>query len=145
MSDNLIGSNKSSGKKIIGSLGFDDMYIKVGINWDLNQTKITGVDPQLFYDVISNDFKRASSDIHESNTESNDETIEDNSAILDKLILAKHHVVMKFTPFDNELWKSNFIVSSDSISKVTPGKLVDMELASIKTLGFMVFKIVMLL
>ena len=103
MSDNLIGSNKSSGKTIIGSLGFDDMYIKVGINWDLNQTKITGVDPQLFYDVISNDCKRASSDIHESNTESNDETIEDNSAILDKLILAKHHVVMKFTPFDNEL------------------------------------------
>ena len=31
--------------------------------------------------------KKASSDIHESNTESDDETTEDNSAILDKLIV----------------------------------------------------------
>ena len=34
MSNNLIGSNKSSGKKITGSPGFDDMYTKTGINWD---------------------------------------------------------------------------------------------------------------
>ena len=53
---NLIGSNKSRVKKIKGALGFDDMYIKQGINWDLNQTKIVGVDPQLSYDVISNEF-----------------------------------------------------------------------------------------
>ena len=32
MSNNLIGSNKSSGKKITGSPGFDDMYTKTGIN-----------------------------------------------------------------------------------------------------------------
>ena len=51
MSDNLIDS-------FTGSLGFDDMYIKAGINWDLNQTKIVGVDPQLSYDVISNEFKK---------------------------------------------------------------------------------------
>ena len=44
MSDNLIGSNKLSGKKITDSLGFDDMYIKAGINWVLNQTKVVGVD-----------------------------------------------------------------------------------------------------
>ena len=45
-------------KKIKGALGFDNMYIKQGINWDLNQTKIVGVDPQLSYDVISNEFKK---------------------------------------------------------------------------------------
>ena len=56
MSDNLIGSNKSSGKNITGSLGFDDMYMKAGINWDLTQTKIVGFDSQLSYDVISNEF-----------------------------------------------------------------------------------------
>ena len=128
-------------KKIKGAPGFDDMYIKQGINWDLNQTKIVGVDPQLSYDVISNEFKKASSDIHESNTESDDETTEDNSAILDKLTLAKHHIVMKFTPFDNELKKSSFIVSSESVSKVTPGKLANMALASIKTLGFYGFQV----
>ena len=117
------------------------MYIKQGINLDLNQTKIVGVDPQLSYDVISNEFKKASSDIHESNTESDDETTEDNSAILDKLTLTKHHIVMKFTPFDNELKKSSFIVSSESVSKVTPGKLANMALASIKTLGFYGFQV----
>ena len=58
MSNNLIGSNKSSGKTITGSLGFDDVYIKVGINWDLNQTKMVDVNPQLSYDVISNEFKK---------------------------------------------------------------------------------------
>ena len=141
MSGNLIGSIKPRVKKIKGALGFDDMYIKQGINWDLNQTKIVGVDPQLSYDVISNEFKKASSDIHESNTESDDETTEDNSAILDKLTLAKHHIVMKFTPFDNELKKSSFIVSSESVSKVTPGKLANMALASIKTLGFYGFQV----
>ena len=110
ISGNLIGSNKLRIKKIKGALSFDDMYIKQGINWDLNHTKILGVDPQLSYDVISNEFKKASSDIHESNTESDDEITEDNSAILDKLTLAKHYIVMKFTSFDNELKISSFIV-----------------------------------
>ena len=36
--------------------------------------------------------KKASSDIHESNTESDDEAIEDNSDIIDKVTLAKYHV-----------------------------------------------------
>ena len=78
--------------KITGYLGFNDMYIKAGINWGLNQTKIVDVDPQLSYDVMSNEFKKVSSDIHESNTESDDETIEDNSDIINKLTLTKHHV-----------------------------------------------------
>ena len=56
MSDNLIGSNKSSGNKITGSLGFDDMYTKACINWDSNPNKIVGVDPKLSYDVIFNEF-----------------------------------------------------------------------------------------
>ena len=43
-------------KNITRSLGFDDMYIKVGINLDFNHTKFVGVDPQLSYDVISNEF-----------------------------------------------------------------------------------------
>ena len=42
---NLIGSIKPRVKKIKGTLGFDDMYIKQGINWDLHQSKILGVDP----------------------------------------------------------------------------------------------------
>ena len=48
---------------------------------------------------------------------------------------------MKFTPFDNELKKSSFIVSSESVSTVTPGKLVNMALASIKTKGFYGFQV----
>ena len=40
MRGNLIGSNKSRVKKIKCALGFDDMYIKQGINWDLSQTKL---------------------------------------------------------------------------------------------------------
>ena len=39
------------------------------------------------------------------------------------------------------LKKSSFIVSSDSVSKVTPGKLANMTLASIKTLGFYDFQV----
>ena len=79
--------------------------------------------------------------MHEINTESDDETTEYNSAIIDKLILAKHHGVMKFTPFDNELKKSSFSVSSESVSKVTPGKLAYVALASIKTLDFYGFQV----
>ena len=107
----------------------------------LNAKTIVGVDPKLSYDVISNEFKKASSDIHESNTESDNETTEDNSAILDKFTLIKHHIVMKFTQFDNELKKASFIVSSESVSKVTPSKLANMVLASIKTLGFYGFQV----
>ena len=79
------------------------MYIKAGINRVLNQIKIVGVDPQLSYDFVSNEFKKISSDIHESITESDDERTKDNSVILDKLTLVKHHVLMKFTPFNNKL------------------------------------------
>ena len=56
--DNLISSNTSSGKQLYCALGFYYMYIKASINWDLNQTTIVGVDPQLSYDVISNEFKK---------------------------------------------------------------------------------------
>ena len=52
---------------------------------------------------------------------------------------------MKFTSFDNELKNTIFIVSSDSVSKVTRGKLANIALASIKTLGFMVYKFVLVL
>ena len=48
---------------------------------------------------------------------------------------------MNFTPFDNELKKSSFIVSSESVSKVTPGKCANMALASIKTLSFYGFQV----
>ena len=48
---------------------------------------------------------------------------------------------MKFTPFDNKLKNSNFIVSSEGVSKVTQGKLVNMVLGSIKTLGFYGFQV----
>ena len=57
MRDNRTGSNMSSGKNNYDALDFDDVYIKSGINWDLNQTKIVGVDTQLSYDVIFNEFK----------------------------------------------------------------------------------------
>ena len=57
-----------------------------GIAWDINQDKIVGVDPQLFYDIIAYYFRNVSSDIYESNTDSDD----DNSAILDKLTSGKH-------------------------------------------------------
>ena len=48
---------------------------------------------------------------------------------------------MKFTPIDNELKKKSFIVSSKNVSKVRPGKLANMALASIKTLGFYSFQV----
>ena len=57
MRDNRTGSNMSSGKNNYDALVFDDVYIKSGINWDLNQTEIVGVDTQLSYDVIFNEFK----------------------------------------------------------------------------------------
>ena len=52
---------------------------------------------------------------------------------------------MKFNLFDIEFKKSSSMVSSDSVSKVTPGKLANMVLASIKTLcsyGFQVCVVV---
>ena len=108
--------------------------------------KIVGVDPILSYDVISNEFKKASSDIHESNTESDNETTEDNSAILYKFTLIKHHIVIKFTPFDNELKKSSFIVSSESVSKVTPSKIGKYGISFYKDIrclgGFQVYGVV---
>ena len=29
--------------EVYGSLGFDDMYIKAGIGWNINQTNIVGI------------------------------------------------------------------------------------------------------
>ena len=50
MSENLIYADNV--EEVYGSLGFDDAYIKAGIGWNLNQTNIVGMDPQLSYDVI---------------------------------------------------------------------------------------------
>ena len=60
-----------------------------------NQNKFVGIDPQLSYNIIPNELRKVSSDIHESNTDSDNETIEDNSDILDKMTLTKHHIVIK--------------------------------------------------
>ena len=56
-----------------GSLGFDDMYIKAGIGWDINQSKIIGMDPQLSYDVITNKFRISTNDTVDINQDCTDE------------------------------------------------------------------------
>ena len=69
----------------------------------------------------------------------------EDEVILDKISLAKHHVVFKFTPFDNELRKLCFIVAPESLATVVSGRLGNMALCSIKALdqyGFQVFVIV---
>ena len=106
---------------VYGSLGFDDMYIKAGIGWNINQTNIVGMDPQLSYDVITNEFRKSTNDTVQDTTDKDKD--KEDEVILDKIPLAKHHVVFKFTPFDNKLRKSSFIVASESIAKVTPGRL----------------------
>ena len=65
-----------------------------------NQNKFVGIDPQLSYNIIPNELRKVSSDIHESNTDSDDDAIENNSAILNKLTFIKHHVVMKENAFE---------------------------------------------
>ena len=65
-----------------------------------NQNKFVGIDPQLSYNIIPNELRKVSSDIHESNTDFDDDAIEDNSAILHKLTFVKHHVVMKENEFE---------------------------------------------
>ena len=44
-------------KKNYKSIDIDDMYIKAGMNWDVNQSKLSGMDPQLSCDVITNEFR----------------------------------------------------------------------------------------
>ena len=58
---------------VYGSLGFDDMYIKAGIGWNINQTNIVGMDPQLSYDVITNEFRKSTNDTVDINQNTTDE------------------------------------------------------------------------
>ena len=44
-------------EEVYGTLDFDDIYIKAGIDWSLNQTNIVEMYPQLSYDVITNEFR----------------------------------------------------------------------------------------
>ena len=63
--------------------------------------------------------------------------------MLDKLTLEKHHVVLKFTPLENNLRKPSFIVASESVTKVTFGKLANMAMSSIKILSLYGFQVSM--
>ena len=58
---------------LYGSLGFDDMYIKAGIGWNLNQTNIIGMDPQLSYDVIRNEFRQSTNHTVDISQDATDE------------------------------------------------------------------------
>ena len=51
--------------------------------------------------------------------------------ILDKLTLAEHHLVFKFTLFENGLRKSTFIAASENLSKLTSSKVTSMVMSSI--------------
>ena len=99
----------------------------IGVGYDINQTRIIGVDPQLSFDVISNEFKKAAD-------ESDDNSTEEASPILDKIKLCKQHIVMKFTPMSSDIKSSGFIIASESVSSVTPARLSNMVLTAIKTL-----------
>ena len=83
------------------------------------------MDPQLSYDVTTNEFRKSTNDTVDINQDTTDkDKDEEDEVILDKIPLAKHHVVFKFTPFDNKLRKSSFIVASESIAKLY---LVDLD------------------
>ena len=97
----------------------------IGVGYDINQTRIIGVDPQLSFDVISNEFKKAAD-------ESDDNSTEEASPILDKIKLCKQHIVMKFTPMSSDIKSSGFIVTSESVPSVTPARLSNIHLPSIK-------------
>ena len=108
------------------------MYIKARIGWNLNQTNIVGMDPQLSYDVITNEFWKSTNDTVDINQDTTDEDkVKEDEVTLDKLTLVKHHAVFKYTPFDYELRKSSFIVASKSLAKVTPARLAKMAMCSI--------------
>ena len=91
----------------------------IGVGYDINQTRIIGVDPQLSFDVISNEFKEAANDTNNNSTE-------EVSSILVKIKLCKQHIVMKFTPMSSDIKSSGFIVASESVSSVTPARLSNM-------------------
>ena len=99
----------------------------IGVDYDINQTRIVGVDPQLSFDTISNEFKKAADD---TDVNSNEEA----SPILDKIKLCKQHIVMQFTPMSSDIKSSGFIIASESVSSVTPARLSNMVLTAIKTL-----------
>ena len=90
------------------------------------------MDPPLSYDVITNEFHKSIDDTVDTNKDSTGE----DDVIFDKLALAKIHVVFKFTTFENNLRNFNFIVASENPAKVTPGKLANMAMSSIKNIDF---------
>ena len=61
--------------EVYGSLGFDDMYIKAGIGWNINQTNTVGMDPQLSYDVITNESRISTNDTVDINQDTTDKDI----------------------------------------------------------------------
>ena len=76
------------------------------------------MDSQLSYDVITNEFRKSTNDTIDINQDTTDEDkVKEDEVVLDKLNLAKHHDIFKFTSFDNELRKSSFIVASESLVK----------------------------
>ena len=93
----------------------------IGVDYD------TIVDPQLSFDVISNEFKKAADGTVDNYTE-------EVSPILDKIKLYKQHIVVKFTLLSSDIKSSGCIVASDSVSSATLARLSNMVLASIKTL-----------
>ena len=93
----------------------------IGVDYD------TIVDPQLSFDVISNKFTK---DADDTDNNSTDEA----SSILDKIKLCKQHIVMQFTPMSSDIKSSGFIVASESVSSATPARLSNMVLTTIKTL-----------
>ena len=83
--------------------------------------------------MIPNECRKSTNDTIDTNQYSNDkDKNKEDDVILDKLTLAKHHVVFKLTPFDNELRKSNFIVTSKNLAKVASGRLANMAICTIK-------------
>ena len=122
--------------RIHGVISFDEMKIKDGIAWDINSTRIIGVDPQLSFDVITNEFKTIanSSDDHSNNV--------NNSPTIDQINLSKNHIVFKFAPSSPELRKHGFIVSSESVSKCNAGRLANILNDSNKCLATYNFDVI---
>ena len=77
--------------------------------------------------MISNDFKKAANDTDNNSTE-------EASPILDKINSGKEYIVIKFTPMSSDIESFSFIVASKSVSSVTPARLSNIVLTAIKSL-----------
>ena len=109
----------------------------IGVGYDINQTRIVGVDPQLSFDVICNEFRKSTNDTDNNSTE-------EASPILDKINLCKQHIVMKFTPMSSDIKSSCFIVASESVLSVTPARLSNIVLTATNTLYMYQFSVCVL-